>query len=602
MEKDTKRKSGRALGALLLLIILTVAAELIAHGAMTGFGKVAVSNVWITNINGLKIRGKLFVPQGADERNPAPGVVYLHGYQNNRETSDPYAIELARRGFVVLNIDTLGRGNSDNQFSEDQEGFDATYGGGSAFAYLRSLSMVDKDRCGMAGHSLGAEMSYLHALENPSVGALVISGFAYRADATMENPKNMMMIFGKYDEYRDRMTGVRDLESQWMSSPQTRAAFPVENPEFYKTYGRFEDGTARKVYMTKTTHVGESFDPGALGAALDWFAQAFDHSFDLPVQRQVWRIKELCSLIAMLAAVASLFPLGLLLLRSRFFRSLSGNPGTAYTCSRRDFNRGAVINGILELLYLPLILVIFGFHVYVLPIDRAFPMMMINGIVFWFVVINLIGFAVFKGWMRKNRVLRPEITCTELGIAAKKQLIGKSVLLAVILFAYIYLLQASLERLLLIDFRYKFPYASDLTAFRFLMFLEYFVLFLLGYLQLNIFLMGQLRPAPRPSFAGRVFRHALRGALTVIIPLLVLMAAQYLPLFLTGVVPFVGPGGALVGFVINLEHMCVLLGMMVPLATFLYHSTGSIYPGAVLNALLVSWMFTSSSVIAPLPI
>jgi len=57
-----------------------------------------------------------------------------------------------------------------------------------------------------------------------------------------------------------------------------------------------------------------------------------------------------------------------------------------------------------------------------------------------------------------------------------------------------------------------------------------------------------------------------------------------------------------VGFVINIEHMCVLLALMVPIGSVLYEATGSIYPGAVLNALIVTWMFVSSSVIAPLPI
>jgi hypothetical protein len=74
------------------------------------------------------------------------------------------------------------------------------------------------------------------------------------------------------------------------------------------------------------------------------------------------------------------------------------------------------------------------------------------------------------------------------------------------------------------------------------------------------------------------------------------------PLFTAGIVPFVGPGGALVGFVINIEHMIVLLALMVPVGTVLYEATGSVYPGAVLNALIVTWMFTSSSVIAPLPV
>ncbi|MEE8392324.1 MAG: hypothetical protein V3S14_16220, partial [Anaerolineae bacterium] len=33
--------------------------------------------------------------------------------------------------------------------------------------------------------------------------ALVISGFAYTLDASATNPKNMLMIIGKWDEYRD---------------------------------------------------------------------------------------------------------------------------------------------------------------------------------------------------------------------------------------------------------------------------------------------------------------------------------------------------------------------------------------------------------------
>jgi hypothetical protein len=80
------------------------------------------------------------------------------------------------------------------------------------------------------------------------------------------------------------------------------------------------------------------------------------------------------------------------------------------------------------------------------------------------------------------------------------------------------------------------------------------------------------------------------------------MALQYIPLYLTGFLPFVGPGGALVGFVINIEHMIVLLALMVPISSLLYEATGEVYTGAILNALIVTWMFTSSSVIAPLPI
>ena len=65
----------------------------------------------------------------------------------------------------------------------------------------------------------------------------------------------------------------------------------------------------------------------------------------------------------------------------------------------------------------------------------------------------------------------------------------------------------------------------------------------------------------------------------MIIPLLLHMALQYIPLFTTGAVPFVGPGGALVGFVINLEHMCLLL-LDDPHRQFPIRSHWQIYAGA----------------------
>ena len=89
----------------------------------------AVSNATYLNWNGIPIRTKLLKPVEASAANPLPGIVYIHGYQNNRETSDAYCIELARRGFVVLNIDAIGRGNSGIPGRDPKApGFDRTFG------------------------------------------------------------------------------------------------------------------------------------------------------------------------------------------------------------------------------------------------------------------------------------------------------------------------------------------------------------------------------------------------------------------------------------------------------------------------------------------
>ncbi len=600
-----------AVWGLVLCVLITLAAQIFAHAAMTNWFSVKVSNITIWNKNGLMVRGKLFRPENATESNPAPGVVYLHGYQNNRETSDPYGIELSRRGFVVITLDTLGRGNSDNQFSESEPGFDPTYGAESAFEYLQNLPFVDPERCGLGGHSLGGEMSYLEAMQNPDVKAIVFSGFAYQDDSTTEIPQNMLMIFGKYDEYRQRMTGTRDFEAEWLSSSQTLAAFGISSPDFDTTYGEFDLGTARRVHMTRTTHVPESFNNGAIAEAVTWYSQALNPGEDLsiPAVEQIWHYKEVGSLVAMIFGIFSAMPLGVLLLGIKPFSPLAEAPNTAYKYDKKTFWRSFLINGGLTLLYLALVMVIFGIHVYVVPIDKIFPMMMVNGVIFWFLVINLIGFVIFKRWVKKTRVGRPEVNFKELGVSEKEDRIKlnwskawRGLLFAFVIFGFLYALEAIPETFLLIDYRYKFPYASDMTSYRWLMMLVYFPLFLIGFIQVNILLQAQLRPKPGKTWWQTVLRKSVVGIFVMVVPLLINMAIQYIPLFTTGFVPFVGPGGALVGFVINIEHMIILLAMMVPISSVLYEATGSVYPGAILNALIVTWMFTSSSVIAPLPI
>ncbi|MEA1078817.1 hypothetical protein U8M15_28390, partial [Klebsiella pneumoniae] len=73
------------------------------------------------------------------------------GYINTREMQSPFAIELARRGFVVLAMDMRGHG-----YSEGAVKFPGSdLGGAAALRYLTSLPFVDKANAGLEGHSMG---------------------------------------------------------------------------------------------------------------------------------------------------------------------------------------------------------------------------------------------------------------------------------------------------------------------------------------------------------------------------------------------------------------------------------------------------------------
>jgi pimeloyl-ACP methyl ester carboxylesterase len=612
---STERGS-KAVIVLIISLIVLIGAVVVAWLVQRDFGQVEVTNVRYENFNGIPVRAKLLRPVEATAGNPLPGAVYIHGYQNNRETSDAYCMEMARRGFVMLCIDAIGRGNSGIPSDLDEPDFDETYGGKTSFEYLKTLPYVDAERAGMMGHSLGAEMAYAVALEDPTVQALVISGFAYREDASPDSPKNMLMMIGKYDEYRERMTGVDDIEEEWMSSPQTKAAFPVENPELATTYGDFAKGTARRVFVPKAIHIQVSHGSAPVAEALEWMRNALNPPEEhwLDADSQVWHIKEWATLVAMVAGFALVLPLGLMLLRTSFFRALQipvevlSASERKYACAGKACLKLALINGLLMWLYLPLILVIFGFHVYVLPIDGLFPMMMVNGTVWWFVIANLIGLFLFRRWYKKQS-REYGLTLADLGISYRVDRfaldwgqIGRTVLLAAILVAAAYLVQHLLEAIFVVDYRFIFPFASDLTPYRALMFLLYFPFLLLGFLFLALFLHAQYRRPRKGTWLRTFVSWSATNVLVMIVPLILFLLIQYVPLLTAGIVPFVGPGGSLASFTMNLFHIIGVLILVIPISTWFFQLTGKIYLGAMVNAALVAWMFTSSQVIAAIPV
>ena len=102
----------RAFAILLCLVLILFGCMSIANGIQTDHGAVSVSRgILETDVGNLSY--KLYVPDNATAQNPAPGVLMLHGYQNDSETCAAYSIELARRGVVVMALDEYGHGATD---------------------------------------------------------------------------------------------------------------------------------------------------------------------------------------------------------------------------------------------------------------------------------------------------------------------------------------------------------------------------------------------------------------------------------------------------------------------------------------------------------
>jgi len=196
---------------LMVLLLLLFGCMCIANGIQTDHGRIDVAKGSLETAYG-DLTFKLYVPETATAENPAPGVLLLHGYQNDHETCAAYAIELARRGAVVMSLDEYGHGSStagllnrgyvnhrvkvnfgedseadgtfveigstkryrllmnfsnlsffDEHYVKDSDGntiTDSSCGGVAAYAALASMDNVDASRLALSGHSMGTWSSW----------------------------------------------------------------------------------------------------------------------------------------------------------------------------------------------------------------------------------------------------------------------------------------------------------------------------------------------------------------------------------------------------------------------------------------------------------
>jgi len=149
----------RLLALMLSLILLS---SFIGHMLSTDNGKVKMSEVSIDS-RGAVINGDLYYPAGTSDRDSLPAIITAHGGGVERGVARGFAEELARRGFVVLNIDAYCVAGSEMPVSDDGgqgiDGFDnkiTPSGVYDALEYLRTLHFVDKTRIGLTGHSMGS--------------------------------------------------------------------------------------------------------------------------------------------------------------------------------------------------------------------------------------------------------------------------------------------------------------------------------------------------------------------------------------------------------------------------------------------------------------
>ncbi len=146
--------------ALFLCVIL--ATNFLAMLLSTDNGKIKIEKI-IIDARGSELEGLLYYPVGTTDKDSLPAIIVAHGGGNIMYSYRGISEELAKRGFVVFNVNTYGAGNSGMpQYDEAGQGVEGKYnyrvspaGYYDALEFLRGLSFVDSTRIGITGHSAG---------------------------------------------------------------------------------------------------------------------------------------------------------------------------------------------------------------------------------------------------------------------------------------------------------------------------------------------------------------------------------------------------------------------------------------------------------------
>lgn len=382
---------------LIVGMVLVLAGGMLA-ASIRSAGGTTVTDIRFAGADGKQMSALLYVPANATPQTPAPGILAVHGYINSRETQDGFAIEFARRGYVVLALDQTGHGYSEGP------AFSNGFGGPDALAYLRSLPMVDTDNIGLEGHSMGGWTVLAAAAAMPDAyKAMVLEGSStgapFAQEGSPEWPRNLGLVFSRYDEFSQIMWGV-DRAGDVGHSAKLQAVFGTDGPvEAGRVYGDIAAGTARKLTQPATTHPGDHFSRAAIGDAIDWFAATLDGGKPLPASDQTWFWKEAGTGIGLIGFIMVILGSIDLLLRLPYFAPLRAAPHTGYEKRDRRWWRDFALASVLPaLLFFP----VFGLIYLFVPPSPALPQVVTTQVTAWALLGAAISAAV--GWFTRREV------------------------------------------------------------------------------------------------------------------------------------------------------------------------------------------------------
>ena len=341
--------------ALILILLGSILASVFNGGS-----GVKVSRIRFDTDNGY-LSGLLYMPKDASAENPKPTVVVTHGYLNSAEMQDANAIELSRRGYVVLALDQYDHGHSDykNELYSDTSFFGIwlpfwVNSMHDAVAYMYEQPYVLKDEAGngiigVTGHSMGGfgttmaiamdeQEAMATGVRKIFCGLTEGSDFLYTgivgidaatADA-LGGGRTQGKVAAQYDEFffnDPTVEGGTVRHKDFVSTPDGMTFLQQSAPAQANTWYDTADGGRRIVYEPAQTHPWNHFSKTTTAYAISFYTEAFKDYQDgiktIAPDKQIWQFKELFECVALVGFVLLILAIAQILLALPFFSKAS---------------------------------------------------------------------------------------------------------------------------------------------------------------------------------------------------------------------------------------------------------------------------------------
>ena len=609
---EAQKKASKKL--LLIALLVVFFSSFVASQIQTSGGRVDVRDIKIPTQNGQWVVADLFKPRTATSENPAPLVVVIPGFQRSKEALSNIAIELSRRGVVVILIDPYAQGFSSASMSR----MAATTEGYGMFAVVdyaassSNLNYIDKSRIGATGHSAGGNAAIRGANyfgkeavssgEPSKLHSVFVSGYVLTlTDKVLQDVRsNVGVSYAFYDEgaYRNELKN-GDMRKAPEALRTVNSGFApgeaaIEEVELGRYYGDKEKGTLRVVHNEMILHPFQPYITEATANQLEYFERVFEIKIELSTEDQVWYWKELLGLISLIAALVAVVPMGRLLLEIPYFKPLVHPVPPALSKPR---GRGKLLfwgmfaTGALIACFTYIPMAELSQKLFVAAATRQqtwfFPQRMNNAVMLWAVLNGSVGYLMF--WLsyrffgKKNGV-SPQ----SWGAGTSRSELLRTFMLAFALFLFFFLTLFAIYYFLHVDYRFLFmgvrtfqPPLLVLLA----MYVPFFFIFLLS---------NSLRINGAMRFEGeKQWKSLLLGGFANSLGLMLIVLVQYLTFAATGTVYWTD------GWLyVNLLFAVVPMMFVLPYFNrYFFNMTGRIYLGPMTTGLIFIMILISNTVI-----